>query len=394
MNVDPESFDHYSPELANDPYPTLRAMREECPVAHSREHGGFWALTRYRDVYDAVHDVETFSSALGAITIPAPMTLDGDDGRRPVPISYDPPEHRRFRAFINPYFSPARVESMEPWFRRIARDLIDRFADRGTADFAREFAIPMPMIVICGLLGIPDERWEEFRDQIEDIIAFTDKDRTMNAILEVGSYLARMLAQRREVPTDDLLSFVANGVIDGEPMSEREILGFAILLFGAGAETTTNAVGNTLAYLAEHAELRRELAAHPDLLPNAIEEFLRFDTPVFGLARTLTKDTTFGGQDMSADDRVLLLWGAANHDPEEFHDPDRVDIHRLPNRHLAFGAGIHRCLGSHLARLELRVALEELLARIPEFALAPDARPERCVGITRGTRSLPVVFPA
>jgi len=392
--VEPERFDHFDPALADDPYPALRALRERAPVFFSEEHGGFWGMTRYQDVYDAAHRVETFASGLGPITIPAPMTLEGAESQRPAPISYDPPDHRRYRSFINPYFSPARIEAMEPWFRQIATELIDKFIDRGEADFAQEFAIPMPMFVICGLLGIPDERWAEFRGQIEDIIAFTDRDRTLNAVMEVGGYMAAMLAERRERPTDDLLSFVANGIVDGAPMSDEEILGFAVLLFGAGAETTTNAIGNTLSYLAEHPDLRSELAGDLELLPNAIEEFLRFDTPVFGLARTVAHDTEFAGQSMREGDRVLLMWGAANHDPAEFEDPDSVNIHRFPNRHLAFGSGIHRCLGSHLARLELRVALEELLRRIPEFSLAPGARADRCVGVTRGTRSLPVVFPS
>ena len=202
-------------------------------MAHSQQHGGFWAFTGYQEIYDAAHDVETYSSALGPITIPGPAPLHVVGDRRPPPISSDPPEHRRYRAFINPYFSPARIEAMEPWFRSIARSLIDRFADRGEADFVREFAVPMPMFVICGLLGIPDDRWEELRDHIEDIIALTDPERTTRAVVEVGGYMAGLLAERRRHPTDDLLGFLASGNIDDEPMTDEEILGFAMLLFGA-----------------------------------------------------------------------------------------------------------------------------------------------------------------
>ncbi len=392
MSLCPENFDHYDRALADDPFPTLREMREQCPVAHSDKHGGFWALTSYEAVYAAAHDHETYSSARGRITIPS-ATVPGEDDRRAVPIEMDPPDHRKYRALVMPYFSPQRVSEMEPDIRRLARELIDGFIETGKADLAQDYAIPMPMYIICGMLGIASDRWREFRDWIEKILMLgEDPKAAMEAVMHVGGYLIGVLADRRENPQDDLLSYLAHAEVEGVRMSDEDLLGFALLLFGAGAETTTNSIGNTLTYLGRHPDVRQRLVEDPSLLDNAIEEFLRYDSPVFGLARTATADAELIGQHISKGDRLLLMWSAANHDQREFANADEVDIERFPNRHLAFGSGIHRCIGSHLARLELKVALQEILGRVPNYEIN-EAGVERSIGTTRGTRNLPVSFP-
>ena len=395
MTVSAETFDHYDPSLAEDPYPALRELRERCPVGRSKRYGGFFFLTRYRDVYDAAHDFETFSSARGHITIPSPDVPEVAGISNAPPIETDPPEHHKYRALVAPFFSPQRIGSMEPSIRTLATALIDRFIERGEADLAQEFAFPMPMYVICRILGVEESRWKEFREWINRMLQIGENPSdALEAAALVGGHLLQVLESRRAAPADDLITYLVQAEVDGDRMTPNELLGFSILLFGAGAETTTNAIGNSLAWLGSNPDQRRRLIQDPRLLPNAVEEFLRFDTPVFGLARTVTKDTQFRDCPMSEGDRLLLLWGAANHDPEEFENPDEVDIERSPNRHLAFGAGIHRCLGSHLARAELRIALQEILRRMPEFKIADTGEVERCVGATRGVRSLPVVFRA
>lgn len=387
----PENFDHYDSALAEDPYPVLRDLREQCPVHWSDRHGGFWALTRYEDIYQVAHDPATFSSNRDHITIPSPEATMPPGSA--VPIELDPPEHRIYRSLVSPYFSPQRIATLEPEIRAITSRLIDGFIGRGNADLAQEFAVPLPMFVICKILGIPSDLWPEFRVHIDHLLQLgEDTDQAIAAGLEIARFLTSILEERRQQPEDDLLSFLAHTEIDGHTMPDDKLLGFAVLLFGAGAETTTNAIGNTLSYLAQHSELRERIAGDHALIPAVIEEFLRYDTPVFGLARTATCPTAIGGAEMKDGDRVLLLWGAANHDPAEFDRPDEVDIDRFPNRHIAFGTGIHRCLGSHLARLELRVAFEEIFGRIPDFHLAAGGQVERVVGITRGVRSLPVAF--
>lgn len=388
----PREFDHYDPALAADPYPVLREMRERCPVGRSERHGGFWAITRYHDVYDVAHDPTTFSSALGHITIPTPDTPMAET-LRAIPIEVDPPAHHTYRSLVNPFFSPARIKDMEPWVRAISHQLIDGFADRGQADLAEEYSFPLPMFVICRILGIPSERWSEFRQWISKLLLIGESPaEAMEGAAVLAGFVGGVLEERRQKPGDDLVSFLTTAEVDGERMTDMDLLGFCILLFGAGAETTTNAIGNSLAYLAEHHELRDRLAADPTLIPAAVEEFLRYDTPVFGLARTVACDTELAGQTMREGERVLLLWGSANHDDTEFERSEEVEIDRPVNRHLAFGAGVHRCLGSHLARTEIRIALEDVLARMPDFDLVPGRGVERCVGVTRGVRSLPVQF--
>lgn len=382
-------FDHYDPALADDPYPTLREMRERCPVVHSERHGGFWAVTRYQDVYAVAHDPATFSSAQG-ITIPAPAP-EMRGGLTAMPIEADPPEHLKYRSLVNPFFSPGRVAGMEEWIRGISNDLLDAAAGQEVFDLAQSYSHPLPMYVICRILGIPSDRWLEFRGWIEKLLRIGDDPaQAMQGAMVIAQFLAGELAERRANPTDDLLSFLAHAEVDGERMDDMELLGFCLLLFGAGAETTTNAIGSSLAYLSEHHDLRDRLAADPSRIPAAVEEFLRYDTPVFALGRTVTAEAVVGSETLCPGERVLLLWGAANRDEAEFDHAEEVDIDRPVNRHLAFGSGIHRCLGSHLARTEIRIALEDVLARFPGFRLAPGARVDRMVGLIRGVTHLPV----
>ena len=392
-----ELYDPYSHQLQEDPYPTYRRLRDEYPVYHNRERD-FWALTRFDDVWAAVHDPEVFSSAQGIVV--SSSEFDAAGAFLPMMIMMDPPRHDDLRSLVNRAFTPRRIAAMEESVRAVAIELIDSFSERLSCDFVREFAAPLPTIVIADLIGVRREDRAQFRHWSDQLVqADPDKPELVQDALAAGaelySYFATIVAERRKEPRDDLATALIEAEIDGQHLSEEELLGFLFLLLVAGNETTTNLITNGAVLLAQHPEARAELAENPSLIGGAVDEILRYDSPVQGLARTLTRDVTIHGETIPQDAKVLLVYGSANRDEREFADPDRFDIHRRIERSVAFGHGVHYCLGAALARLEGRVAYEELLGRFPDYGLDDPQNLERLhSGPIRGLLGLPMSFQA
>jgi cytochrome P450 len=320
-------------------------------------------------------------------------------GRRTIPllIMMDDPRHRELRALVSRAFTPRRIGGLEPRIRKIARELLEAFAEKPEADLVRDFSAPLPTIVIAELLGVPasDQAW--FKEKSTLVTQFdparpagVHPSAGQGPAVELGSYLARVLEERRRQPRDDLLSALLAAEVDGERLGQQELLGFAFLLLIAGNETTTNLISNAAILLDRHRDQRDRLLREPDLIPGAVEEFLRYDPPVQGLARTTTRPVTLHGVTIPEDRKVLLLFASANRDERRIPDPDRFDVTRHPNPHLAFGYGTHFCLGASLARLEARVAFEELLARLPDYRVQPGPIARLCSGPIRGALRLPV----
>jgi cytochrome P450 len=386
-----DDYDIFDPAYIADPFPIWDELREHCPIAHTDRLGGSWLPTTYEDVTAIARDVERFSSRNVGVVPPA-----GDDlGLLPVglpPISADPPLHTWTRRLLLPWFSNTRVAEYEVYTRQLCRRLVDGFVDNGHADAAADYAQQIPVRVIGLVLGVEEEMSDTFTGWVRDVLEFaTDTERRNKARGELIAYLMGQLEQRRANPGEDLISTLLQTEVDGEPVPDGHILGTAALTLIAGVDTTWSGIGSALWHLATHADDRRRLVAEPALLPTAIEELLRAYSPVT-MARIVAEDTEFGGCPMKEGDRVLMSFPAANRDPKAFPDADRVIIDRQINRHVAFGAGIHRCAGSNLARMELRVAIEEWLARIPEFEIEPGSDVTWAGGQVRGPRLLPVVF--
>lgn len=360
-----DAFDHWDPALAKDPFPIYDALRERCPVAHSGVHGGFFVFTRYGDIEAAARDHETFSSR--SLLIP-------DVGLMPSspPLDLDPPRHTQFRQVLLPYFSPGRTRKLEPITRSVAAGLVEALAPRGHCDVARDYAKHVPIAVLSHVLGV-EPRDEELFSNWTDLIVSggPDPEASAQANVEIRDYFARLVEERRNEPRDDLVTFLVGAEVGDAAMSTEDQLGVASLLLVAGIDTTWCMLGNSLWWLAQHPAARRRLAEDRELWPSAVEELLRRFAPV-SVVRVVTEDVSVDGTAVARGEHVLLPFPAANLDPDAFPEPYTLQLDRAPNRHLAFGAGVHRCLGAHLARMELRVGLEEFFKRVPEFELHGD----------------------
>lgn len=377
-------FDHFDPEWTNDPARLWAQLRDKCPVATSQrfEDGAYFPL-RYQDIYDIAYDTEHFSSQRIVVR----------EHKLPVkgmpPITSDPPEHTPARRLLLPPFAPKEVAKLEPCIREICVALLDEIGDRREFDAAVAYAQNIPVHVITHMLGIDAKDADQFRTWIYDLStnSVNNPEAGMRALEEIHAFFKGHVDQRRLEPSDDLISYLTQVEMDGEPLTDRHILGTLTLLLVAGIETTWSAIGASIWHLASHPEDRRRLAEEPALLPTAIEEFLRAYSPV-SMAREVIEDTTVGGCPYARGGQVLLSYAAANRDPEKFSDPDTVIIDRKLNPHAAFGLGRHRCLGSNLARLEMTVALEEWLKRFPEFELLSDKPAVWSEGQLRGPREV------
>ena len=388
-------FDVLDPAYVADPFSIWDDLRRECPVAHSDRRGPTWLSTRYHDVVDLAHDVDHFSSAeIGVIPFSGNRPADPVLAYGLPPISADPPLHTWTRRLLLPWFSHRRVDGYEAMTRSLCAELIDGFAAGGRADAAGDYAQQIPVRVIASILGVPASLSDTFTGWVRDLLEFADvPERRARGANGLINFFVAEVERRKTEPGDDLLSELMHSESDdGQPVDERLVLGVAALVLIAGVDTTWSAIGSSLWHLATHPEDRRRLVDDPGAMSLAVEELLRAYAPVT-MARVVTEDVEFGGCPMKAGDKVLLNFPAANRDPDVFEDADRVVLDRELNRHVAFGSGIHRCAGSNLARMELRVALEEWLARIPEFELAEGAEVTWAGGQIRGPRRLPVVFP-
>ncbi|MBX3284389.1 MAG: cytochrome P450 [Actinobacteria bacterium] len=387
-------FDHTKEDYAADAPAVWAELRDRCPVAHSDAHGGVWLPTRHEDIAAIAHDTEHFSSEGVIVNIFKPEGL-APMGYAP-PITSDPPFHADARRLMLPAFGPKAIAELEEGTRESCRQLLDELLADVTGpddivDAATQYAQHIPVRVIADMLGLPKEDGPRFRDFIHRII---EKPGEYSGTLGVEDtllfYLTNVIVERRNgPPTDDLIGYLLQAEMDGEPLTNEHIFGTIALLIIAGIDTTWSAIGASLWHLAQHPEDRKRLAEDPDVLVFAVEEFLRFYAPVT-MARIAAVDTEIGGCPVAERDWVLLPFPAANRDPEAFERADEFVIDRQRNRHLAFGLGIHRCLGSNLARLELTVAVDEWMKRIPDFELADPATVRWSTGQVRGPRELPV----
>ena len=394
-------YDIFDAAYVADPYGIWDELRNGCPVARTERWGGSWLPTRYDDVTEIARDIERFPSGNGIAVLPPPDGAGSGPGLLASglpPISADPPLHTWTRRLILPTMSPQRVAEYEVMTRALCRRLIDGILEHGSinggiADAAADYAQQIPVRVIGHILGVPEELSPTFTGWVQDVLEFAhDAERRMRGITGLIGYLQGALDERVANPTDDFIGELLASEHDGKPIEGPVVMGMCALLLIAGVDTTWSSIGSAMWHLATHTDDRRRLVAEPELMTTAIEEFLRAYSPVT-MARRLSDDVEFNGCPMKAGDRVLLNFPAANRDPEAFADPDKVILDREHNRHVAFGAGIHRCAGSNLARMELRVAIEEWLARLPEFELTDPALVTWAGGQVRGPRAVPVRFP-
>jgi cytochrome P450 len=376
------TFDHFTAlTLDEDPVPRLREMAERCPIGWSETHGGTWVLTRYEDIWNVERDPMVFSSAKG-VSLPS-------HGMPPLPpIETDPPLHTAFRSALMSHFSPAAMAKQEPHAREVVRGLVDSFIEDGHADLAQQLTIPLPAIVNTPVLGIPAEDRTTFQKWAVALMSSGGED--LEAIGSCMGYLDAMYEERKREPRDDMPTLLTNIEIDGEPMDKTQFILAMIMIMSGGLDTTTNSGALIFDYLAKHPDQRRRLVENPTTIPGAVEELLRHLTPLPALFRTTTQATTLHGREIAEGERVQLCYMAANHDPAEFPDPETIDFARSPNRHLTFGVGVHRCLGAHLARMELKVLLEETLPRLGDYTVVEPIT--RYSSATRGVSSVKVTF--
>jgi cytochrome P450 len=383
-------FSHLEPEWAADPYPIQDDLRQRCPIARTGRFGGGWLPVRYADVSAIAYDTDQFSSrAIIMNNIRPPRELAPVGGSPP--ISSDPPFHHEARKLLLPAFTRSAVRRLEPATRAFCDSLIDAFEGRDVVDAAREYAQHIPVRVIADMLGFPPEDGPRFREFVTDLLEGINlpPDERIERVQRLFQYLLAQVDDHLERPRDDLTSYLFDAELGGRKLDPDHVVGSMALLLIAGIDTTWSAIGASLWHLAKTPADRARLVAEPGLLPTAIEELLRAYAPVT-MARLVTKDMRWRGVDMKADDWILLSFPAANRDPAQFDRAGEVVIDREVNRHAAFGLGIHRCLGSHLARMELRVALEAWLAQIPVFSLAEPSAVTWSTGQIRGPRTLPL----
>ncbi len=388
-----EDFDIFDPEFVKDPYPTWQDLRGQCPVAHSDRWGGSYMPSTFETVSQVAHDAENFTSFEVGVA-PVPVAYDDDGNRLRSVIASDPPEHTPERRLMLPFFSPKRVERYREHTQNLARRLIGGFIEDGRADAAGQYARQIPPRIIAEILGIDPERSDDFTTWVQGVLelGLTDPEIREKYRVIIQDFFIEEIARRQEDPGDDLISVLLNSEIDGEPVPMHVIRANVGLMLVAGIDTTWSSIGSALWHLATHPEDRQRLVDEPELIPTAVEEFLRAYSPVT-MARLARNDTEIAGRPVKKGERVLLSFPAANRDPEVFEHPEEVIIDREVNRHIAFGAGIHRCLGSNLARMEMVVAIEEWLKLIPEFECEDPEAVTWAGGQVRGPRYLPVTFP-
>jgi cytochrome P450 len=383
-------FSHLEPEWAADPYPIQDDLRQRCPIAHTDRFGGGWLPTRYEDVAAIAYDTQHFSSRAIIMSNFRPPHELAPIGGSP-PISSDPPFHHDARKLLLPAFTKTAVGKQEAATRAFCHSLIDAFDGQDVVDAARDYAQHIPMRVIADMLGFPPEDGPQFRQFVENTLEGVNlpPDERIARMTALFDYLLAQVHDHLDRPREDLTTYLINAELYGQKLQPSHVVGTMALLLIAGIDTTWSAIGASLWHLAQTPADRSRLIADPELLPTAMEEFLRAFAPVT-MARLVKDDTHWRGAEMKADDWILLSFPAANRDPAQFDRAGEVVIDREVNRHAAFGLGIHRCVGSHLARMELRVALEVWLDRIPEFSLADPAEVEWSAGQIRGPRALPL----
>jgi cytochrome P450 len=359
----------FSQRCADDPHSVYSEVLEQCPVSRAPGIFGGYSVTlsRYEDVLWALKHPEVFSSK-NVVNVGGDVPM--------LPLSVDPPDHAKYRRLLDPQFSPKRMAELEPEVRQLVNEIIDGFAGNGTCEFHEDFATPLPSTIFLAIMGLPHEDLPAFLEWRDDTIRPQGKTpeeveaKRMAAGNAIEEYFDAKGEEKRRDPDDRLLSTIVHAEVDGRSLTHDELLGITHLLLLGGLDTVTATLDCMIVYLAQHPDRRRAIVENPSLIPGAIEELLRHQTPVMMVPRIVAQDFELDGVSMKAGDGATLLIGAANCDGNEFDAANDVQFDREANRHLAFGGGPHRCLGSHLARLELRVAVEEFHKRIPDYALA------------------------
>jgi cytochrome P450 len=388
-------FDHHSAEHAKDPVGVYRDLRRTAPVAWTEAHGGYWVLSDYSSVFDAARDDDLFSSArrddsgLAIVIPPSPMHFH-------IPIEVDPPDFRKYRKIVNFITAPAAVARLEDKVDYYTTWFIDDVIESGHADFADVIGVPAALTI--DWLGLPADQWKRYAVAHHAVVAEEPGGAAYEHAAKVDlPYLAAQMHEvieaRTREPRDDIISMLVQQEVDGRRLTADEVFGITDLLIAGGTGTTASLVSQVLVWLFEHQDVRARLIAEPDALDRAIEEFLRVFAPTQALARTVTRDVEFHGCPIRTGDRALVSWASANRDESAFERPDEVDIDRWPNRHFAFGVGMHRCAGSHLARRMARSLLSQILERMPDYEIDVsrlDSYPDQ--GTNVGFRSIPATF--
>ena len=386
-------WDHADPAYNQNAPQIWEQLRNTCPVAHTERYGGAWLPVTHADVSAIARDTDHFSSEGAVLSNKPPRDQwisTAPIGGAP-PITSDPPFHADARRLLLPAFSPQVVAEWEPEIRRLCNELIDNMGDIETVDAAVQYAQNIPVYVIARMLGLPLEDSDYFRETVHLVLEEIGAEfgERQGGFAKLAAYLGRHVQDHIDNPKDDLIGFLLNAKIYDHPLSPQHVVGTIILLMVAGIDTTWSSIGSSIWHLAQHPSDLSRMVNEPELLPTAIEELLRVYAPVT-MARIVKEDAEIGGCPVKRGDSVLLPFPAANRDPEVFPDANKVIIDREENRHVAFGLGIHRCLGSNLARLELRVAVEVFIQRFPQFELADPSAVTWSLGQVRGPRKLPV----
>jgi len=391
-------FDHNSQEHADDTVGSYRRLRQAHPVAWTEAHGGFWVLSDYESVFEAARDDDVFSSRRldqyggPGLSVVIPKTPMHDH----IPIELDPPEFRSYRRVVNPMASPAAVEKAAPLVEKWTTWFIDEIIETGSADLAQ--VIGVPSIVTIDWLGLPVEEWQRYSSAHHATLAEERDSEAFRRAVEIdlpycSEQMQDVIAMRAVEPLDDGISYLVQQEVDGRPVTQQEVFSIVELLIAGGVGTTASLVSQALVWLYEHPDVRQELIDDPSLIERAVEEFLRFFSPTQALARTVVLDAEFKGCSLRTGDRALLAWSSANRDAAAFDDPDEIDIHRWPNRHTAFGVGIHRCAGSHLGRKMVHSLLGQVLQRMPDCVVDLSALkryPRQ--GVNKGWQQIPATF--
>lgn len=392
-------FDHYTPEYRENWREICDANLSKCPVAHSTTYGGFWLVSDYASLSRVIRDDATFTSThnmedpadprQGVVIPPNPMLQ--------VPMEFDPPLYNVYRRMLNPYFSPTAAKTAEPFVRQAVDAFLDKVCATGRMDFVLDLGNPVPALATMKLVGLPLDHWETYAEPMHGIVSHPaggpEYLRCMNALQQLGGALGALVPRLREEEADGLLSGLAKTTVNGQPLSDGEVVLIALLVMQGGVDTTTALLANTLWWLEEHPEQRQRLIDEPALMEHATEEFLRIFTPVPALARTATRDVVLGGQQVREGDRVLMSFAAANRDPAIFDEPGEAKLDRFPNPHTSFGLGIHRCIGSNFARSWFQIMLRGVLDRMPDYTIDRTAtRRNDSIGIINGFVNMPATF--
>jgi len=369
--IDLSNPDHFTEGV---PHRWFRALREQDPVhwQDERTGAGFWSITKYEDVKAISRQPKVFSSWLGCTNI---FELDEQDlaGSRLLMLNMDPPQHGKFRRLVSKGFTPKRIAAMGAYLRELARKTVDRIAERGECEFVADVASRIPMETICAMLGVPEADRQYVYDVSNKLIGFDDPEFQTSmddgrvASAELFMYASKLGEEKKRCPRDDLATILINAEVDGERLSEIEFQSFFLLLSIAGNETTRTVTAQGMRLLSAHPALKRRVVETPSVLPNAIEEILRYNPAVIHFRRTATEDVELRGKKIRTGQKVVLWYPSANRDDDVYADPDRFDIDRWPNEHLAFGVGEHYCLGASLARLQLNAIFSELFRRLPDI---------------------------